>query len=329
MTSSAECPLGLNVVLRNDSFPGVPVGVQVVMPKEEFELLARGEFQEGLKLLRGDPNWGLERVDAPMFLGFPHLEAKKGWGESLLMAKIAKRFIEQTRMPQRVAVPGPVRSLLEGDGAFTSCTSVASFRECPTPLRSPICLLEWALKNPKLPGSIREQSSVSRATPPKIGIAWRSVDENGSTIWKKSIALEQFLNLFDSTDIQLVSLQRGIKPGERETLQSLGRGLVEIIEDSLLDDETNQKPVASKIEELDLMVTISTTTAHLGGYLDVDTIVLTSNRGAPQWFWPVQKRLPGIFYPSVRIAVAERNEGRTEWWRTCFDEAKTMVAEAI
>lgn len=131
----------------------------------------------------------------------------------------------------------------------------------------------------------------------KVGLVWagkKSYRENNS----RSILLRQFSPLQEINGVQLVSLQKR----EEGKSEEPGWNLLDWMDEcgDLLD-------TAALIEQLDLVVSVDTSIAHLAGALGKPVWLL--NRFGSEWRWLLDRE-DSPWYPSMRIF---RQEQRGDW----------------
>ena len=146
-----------------------------------------------------------------------------------------------------------------------------------------------------------EISSTLSCQPPgtriNVGIAWAG-NPSYSADAQRSVALEQFLPLTDIPDVQLVSLQK-----EPHQLNALGdRRILDMA--PLLEDFAD---TAALMDRLDLIITVDSAPAHLGGTLGRPTWVLLPY--TPYWMWLLDRE-DSPWYPTLRLF---RQAKRGDW----------------
>ena len=129
-----------------------------------------------------------------------------------------------------------------------------------------------------------------RTGPPKVGIAW-----SGSLTHRKdaerSLALASLLQVVPA-DCQVVSLQREIRPRDRGVLEA--RPDIFHAGESLSDFQDT----AALCSQVDLVISVDTSIAHLAGTLGKETWVLLPF--SPDWRWLLDiEQTP--WYPSLRL----------------------------
>jgi tetratricopeptide (TPR) repeat protein len=124
----------------------------------------------------------------------------------------------------------------------------------------------------------------------RIGLCWAGNPEHGNDR-NRSIALALFAPLFERQDIDWYSLQQGERAMEIASVPAASN-LAPLRSDSTLLD------TAALIAELDLVVSVDTSIAHLGGALGRPLWVLLPF--APDWRWQLGRE-DSPWYPSARL----------------------------
>ena len=126
---------------------------------------------------------------------------------------------------------------------------------------------------------------------PRVGVIWA-----GNPFHKndrhRSIPLEQFQTIFDEPAVRFVGLQKLLKPGDGELLARRPEVM------NLSSEIKNFADTAAIIAQLDLVITVDTSVAHLAGALGKATWVLLPL--VPDWRW-LLNREDSPWYPSVRL----------------------------
>lgn len=138
----------------------------------------------------------------------------------------------------------------------------------------------------------------------KIGIVWGG-NPNHTSDNKRSIPLSYFNRLLSIENVKLFSLQKGIP------LKQVKENNFPIV---VLNDYLNDfADTAATIENLDLVITIDTSVAHLAGAMGKPVWLLLPF--FPDWRW-LLKRNDSPWYPSMKI-FRQSEEGN---WEPVFDE---------
>ncbi len=148
----------------------------------------------------------------------------------------------------------------------------------------------------RVPGPALQMLPAGRA--PKIGLAWAG-NPNHARDRDRSIALRDLLPLLDA-DATFVSLQKQPHPGDFETLQ--GRDVLQF-GDRLLDFADT----AALVAQLDLVISVDTSIAHLAGAVGTPVWILLTH--VPDWRWLLD-RDDSPWYPSARLFRQGENR---EW----------------
>jgi len=123
----------------------------------------------------------------------------------------------------------------------------------------------------------------------KIGIVWAGA-KNHPNDENRSINLSYFKQIFGISNCTFISLQKGIKTNE---IINISQKLINA--DFLINDFCD---TASIIKNLDLVITVDTSVAHLAGALGVKTWVLLPYY--PDWRWMLD-RSDSPWYPHIKL----------------------------
>lgn len=129
----------------------------------------------------------------------------------------------------------------------------------------------------------------------KVGICWQDFFTSQDKQTNKIITLAELLPLFSIPGISIYSLQPGFGPEHQRQLPT------EVAITAFPNFDTEHGLLmdsAALIKNLDLVLTIDGTIAHLAGALNVPTYVLTPY--APDWRWQ-QYQTTSIWYPSITL----------------------------
>jgi Tfp pilus assembly protein PilF len=130
---------------------------------------------------------------------------------------------------------------------------------------------------------------IGAKTKPRIGVAWSGRQEHKND-HNRSIPLAQFARLFTGR-AQFFSLQKEVRDTE---MPLLGQSSVTFLGDQLSD----YADTAALISQLDLVITVDTSVAHLAGALGKPVWIMVPYN--PDWRW-LLKREDSPWYPSARI----------------------------
>lgn len=150
---------------------------------------------------------------------------------------------------------------------------------------------------------------------PLIGVSWRSGNPRFGAL--KSIELGDLVNAVGDVEATLVDLQYGDTSFDREAAAENG---VSILHDPDIAALTDLDAFASQVAAMDLVITVSNTTAHVAGALGVPCWTLVSAGSAQFWYWFLD-RDDSPWYPSLRLFRQETPED----WRGVLNELKTAL----
>ena len=276
--------------------------------------LARGDFARGWPLYehrlgargkrpaRTFP--GLERLlpGAPLAGRTILVHAEQGLGDTLQFARLLPA-LRSAGARVRVEVQAPLVGLIS---ASRLADSVHGPRDTPADCNvyCPLPSLPWVLgfdpflKSAPIPYLAIPAAARTQWSPrfqgsqgPRVGIVWSGNPKHRNDR-RRSIALERLLKAFRDFGGTLVSLQ---KERSAADLAMLGQmpGLLDLGAESRDFSDT-----AAVVGELDLVVTVDTSVAHLAGALGKPTWVLLPF--APDWRWMLERE-DNPWYPSLRL----------------------------
>lgn len=150
----------------------------------------------------------------------------------------------------------------------------------------------------------------------KIGLAWTGNAKNLENK-DRSIPAEMLMELAQHPSVVAFSLQVG--DGE-DDIERLGLQNI-IVNDSERLRKGGFASTAAYIRAMDLVVTVSTSTAHVAGALGIPTLVLLHHDC--HWVWGHGRRC--VWYPSMTL-IRQRRPGN---WRPVINEAKALVSAMI
>ena len=123
-----------------------------------------------------------------------------------------------------------------------------------------------------------------------IGLVWNS-HSISNTSKKRSCPLEEFTSLLERPNINWYSLQKELSPGDLNLLEKLP---IVDLKESLVDFNAT----AAIIAQLDLVISIDTSVAHLAGAIGKPVWALLP--AVPDWRW-LLKREDTPWYPTMRL----------------------------
>lgn len=154
--------------------------------------------------------------------------------------------------------------------------------------------------------SLRTKYQDSVTDRPLVGLSWGSPKAIGSRV--KSIEPETWLPLLSVPGITFVNLQYGdVGSAMDEVVAQAGATMVT---DPTIDLDGPLEGHADQIAALDLVITVSTTTAHLSGALGQQTWVMVPPLGpSGMWYW-FADRDDSPWYPEARLFRRHYGKGK-------------------
>ena len=142
---------------------------------------------------------------------------------------------------------------------------------------------------------------------PLIGISWSSFNTFNAHF--KSTTLNMWDSIFENSQFGFVNLQYGDTSLEREELKN--KNITNLINDESVDHMGDLDQVAAQISAMDLVITISNTTAHMAGALGVPVWNMLPTGPGRLWYWFLKgRKCP--WYKSMKLFRHKYNEGWSE-----------------
>jgi tetratricopeptide (TPR) repeat protein len=194
----------------------------------------------------------------------------------------------------------------ESAAAFAACTRHIALGSLPMLMRTSAASFERQPRSLLAADSGRARGYRERLAAPGarvIGISWRSFQPKGRGYVqrKKSMALDEFAPLAARDELRLLDLQYGDTAAEREAFAAQGGRLAHLDDLDLFDDLDG---VLAAVQACDAIVTTSNVTAHLGGVLGKDTLLVYLGGNPPFHYWVPRPDGRSQWYPSVRIVTS-------------------------
>jgi tetratricopeptide (TPR) repeat protein len=278
------------------------------------------EWRWKSKLLK--PFW--RRFPQPLWLGETDLSrntillhSEQGLGDTIQFCRYAKLVARQAAATVLEVQP-ELKSLMSSlDPAITVIArgeAIPPF-DCHAPLMS----LPLACRTTfdAIPADVpylaappeeaeRWRARLGEHTAPRVGLVWsgqpRPIPHLLQLDRQRSMTFEQFAPLFDSMPCEFYSLQKGGDAAAQLRASPLGRHVID-----LSDAFEDFSDTAALIENLDLVIAVDTSVAHLAGALGKPFWLL--NRFNTCWRW-LRHRDDSPWYPTARIF---RQTVRRDW----------------
>lgn len=301
-------------------------------------LLSTGHFESGWQLMEW--RWQTAQLKphylqtaAPVWLGQGSLQGKtlllwaeQGLGDTLQFCRFAPALLDAERVILRV--PGTLQTLLRSlDPRLTVIDEKDELP--PHDLHCPLMSLPLALKL-SAPSDTSAAPTTYLATPadyrrcwadylgertrPRIGIVWHG-RQLGLSNPTRDIPLDLLRPLLAAGNAEFICLQK--EPAAAEAEQLAGFPNLRVPGPRLLDF----CDTAALIEQLDLVISVDTSVAHLAGALGKSCWLLLRYSG--EWRWQVE-RDDSPWYPSMRI-FRQRQPGN---WDAVIADVGRALADA-
>jgi tetratricopeptide (TPR) repeat protein len=257
--------------------------------------------------------------DAPLWTGETDvrgktvlLHAEQGLGDTLQFCRYAP-LLAQRGARVLLEVPAVLRDLL---ASLQGVHQVIAEGEAlpPFDLHCPLLSLPLAFGTrldtiPAAPAYLRAPPATQREwrqrlgepRRARLGLVWAGNPDHGND-HRRSLPLRRLLQALPE-GVDAFSLQKDLRPGDAELLAA-NEGIVPLGEALQTFADT-----AAALEQMDLLVCVDTSVAHLGAALGLPTWVLLPY--APDWRW-LTDRCDSPWYPSMtlyRQTEPERWEG--------------------
>ena len=135
-----------------------------------------------------------------------------------------------------------------------------------------------------------------------VGISWSSA--NPKLGQQKSLALADWADILRVPGIAFVNLQYGNSAGELGAVAAATGA--ELIHDPEIDSMVDIDGFAAQVAAMDLVITVSNSTAHFAGATGRPTWLLLPRGNGILWYWLLSRdgRVP--WYPSMRVFQQDR-----------------------
>ncbi len=307
-------------------------------------LLAEGDFANGWREYeyrwhaagrKGPPGFAAPMWDGKADLRGKtlYLHAEQGFGDTLQFLRYATLAAERGAtvllgVPPELktlaaSCPGVATILTTGDAtpAFDfHCPLMSLPRAFGTALDSIPNRMPYLAADPQAVAAWRDR--LGQKTVPRIGLIWagkprRDIPESYAVDRQRSMALTQLLPLLATTEAAFYSLQLGDAAQQMKADPSLVAHLADFTEDLHDFHDT-----AAFIANLDLVVSVDTSVAHLAGALCKPVWLLDRHR--PCWRW-LRGRIDSPWYPSMRIF----RQPRPGDWDSVVDAVRAALEQDL
>ncbi len=259
------------------------------------------------------PQWQGEDISDKVLL----VHSEQGMGDQMMfwqfLPKLAERcqkliyFGPETLAPLVAEVDGVAESRIPGSLSSDLFDVYVPLMDVAMHLSVEVDQLPMARNYIKVP----KQVVVSELSGDfKIGLSWTGSPAHHNNT-ARSVSLDEMLKIVDGVDASFYSLQMPLSAEEREQLQQAG-----------VTDLEAELPgfarTAALVDQLDLVITIDSATAHLAGAMGKKTWVLLGDH--PDWRWHGEG-LESEWYPTVKLF---RKKDYANWQQLLVDVKKQI-----
>ena len=145
-----------------------------------------------------------------------------------------------------------------------------------------------------LRGRVRERYKAQNRTDLVVGLSWDSTARHGS---RKRLPLEYWRPILELPGLTFVSLQYGVAPDDPEINRL---ELKNLTVDGDINAHKSLDGSAAQVAAVDLVITVSNTTAHLAGAQNIPVWTLLPDGPGCFWYW-FRDRQDSPWYPSMRM----------------------------
>lgn len=244
------------------------------------------------------PRWsGKESLSDKVIL----VHAEQGFGDVIMFVRFLPH-LAQAAKSVILEVPLPLKPLLEGC-AGAAQTIARGEKLPPFDLHCPLMSLALAFDTrlETIPAEVpylrapqerlaQWQARLANMPQPRVGIAWSGSEKN-TIDGSRSLTLDAIAAL-RASGLPLISLQKELRDHDRKTLEGLGD--IRHFGDELRDFADT----AALISQLDLVVSVDTSVAHLAGALGKPVWILLPF--SADWRW-LTDRGDSPWYPTARL----------------------------
>lgn len=286
-------------------------GFQVYERRLEFEAMLQRNFEQ--------PQWNGQSFAGKTLL----LYAEQGRGDTfqfIRYASMAKALGGSVIVECQPDTADIVRKVSGVDQVVNRGDSLPHFDYCASLMSLPFIFkttlqtIPQSIPYLRVPDQALGSVSLRPADLFRVGIVWTSGHEDVGAN-ERSVPFAHFVKLLEAADIALYSLQVGDsvsdieKFGCRNLIQDLGKQFKSFAS------------TADAIQQLDLVITVDTSVAHLAGGLGKSVWVLLPF--ASEWRW-LQKRSDSPWYPVARLYRQEHARD----WAAVFDRVVADLRDA-
>lgn len=175
--------------------------------------------------------------------------------------------------------------------------------------------------DPRLTAELRSRYSAGRTNRPLVGISWRRAD--GAIVSDaKTLPLDQWGPLLHVAGATFVNLQYGDCAADLAAVaEKFG---VRIVSDPTVDPLMNLDAFAAQVAAMDLVISTSSTTAHMAGALNIPAWTFLPIGLGSLWHWFLERN-DSPWYPGMTLF---RQSTRGDW-ETVLEAASGALVDFV
>jgi tetratricopeptide (TPR) repeat protein len=267
------------------------------------------------------PLWlGAEPIDGKVLL----LHNEQGLGDALQFCRYIP-LVAARGARVVLEIDGPLKQLLSGLTGVSHCISKGealpdfdfhcSLASLPLAFDTILDTIPSAVPYLSVGAHVADwKTRLDSKKRPRIGLVWSGNPDHRND-HNRSITLETLLPLLD-VEAQFVSLQKIVRPSDEAVLRERNDVL------HLGPELQSFSDTAALIEQLDLVVSVDTSVAHLAGALGRPVWILLPY--IPDWRWLLD-RDDSPWYPTARLF----RQSQTRKWDSVVDEARRALTKFV
>jgi tetratricopeptide (TPR) repeat protein len=277
-----------------------------------FCYLVKGDYAQGFRDYEFRKKDRIEDPGVPLWTGEQSLKGKtilvhgeQGLGDNIMFARYLPLMVERGAAVF-VWTPSVVRPLLShlegvtllGDDRDTwpqfdlwvRFMSLAwCFRTVQSTIPAPVALVYDNARLMEIEQLLGAKHRIN------VGVCWAGSLKSRYDAYR-TVPLQTLAPLFDTPNVGFYSLQVDIRDSDKELFDQLVAGgkLTD-----LRPQLKNFSDTAHIMHELDFVITVDTSVAHLAGTVGVPTLVMLTNYRT-YWLW-IEKQTKSPWYPSLKL----------------------------
>jgi tetratricopeptide (TPR) repeat protein len=303
-----------------------------------FGELVLGDYENGFRDYESRLKDSIDAIDVPLWTGQENLTDKTilvhgemGLGDNIMFMRYVPMLAERAKKVIVVVPKSQYPLVPKIDGVEFRNSDRATWPKIDYWVRfmSLAYCFRTTAENVPLPAPLNYDPIISAkwrgliSSPKlKVGLCWSGSAKSRYDAWR-SIPLKELAPLFDIPGIQFYSFQLGVRDSDLEAYAAQrcpdNQGVPPLADFTY--ELTDFGETAHAMRELDLMITVDTSVAHLAGTVGVPTFVMLTEFRT-YWLW-ISKLETSPWYPSVRV-FRQPSDGD---WKTVVGNIRAALSQ--